>query len=217
MSVNIELVRQHFPQLREEELIEAIAAVGEVKEVKAGDLLIDTGDWVRQLPLLLSGSIKVFRDDEEGGELFLYHLHAGEACAMTLTCCLAQEQSEVRAIAEEDTEFIAIPVRYMDEWMPKYKSWRELVMQTYRMRFEELLGAIDLIAFKKLDDRLLHYLQAKVRATGNQTLSMTHQQIADEMHTAREVVSRLLKQMERRGLVRSGRNRIELVEAQVPE
>ena len=212
MSVNVELIQAHFPQLNEPELLRAIADVGEVKEVQAGDALIETGQWVRQVPLLLTGSIKVYRDDEEGGELFLYRLHGGEACAMTLTCCMAQEQSEIRAVAEEDSEFIAIPVRYMDEWMPLYRSWRELVMQTYRARFEELLATIDLIAFKKLDDRLLHFLRSRASVTGDRTIELTHQQIADELHTAREVVSRLLKQLERRGVVKVGRNRIDLLE-----
>jgi len=149
------------------------------------------------------------REDADGNELLLYYLQAGETCAMSLTCCMAFKRSEIRAIAQEDVLMLTIPVDYMEEWM-KYRDWRSFVMNTYRLRFEELLEALDSIAFLKMDERLWKYLQEKAQTLDTTEINISHQDIAYDLNSSREVISRLLKQMERKGMLNLGRNKIEL-------
>ena len=150
------------------------------------------------------------REDEGGNELMLYYLRGGETCAMSLTCCMAYKRSEIRAVAQEAVKMITIPVEYMDEWM-KFRDWRSFVMNTYRLRFEELLEALDSIAFLKMDERLLKYLNEKSNTIGSKQVQMSHQEIAVDLNSSREVISRILKQMERKGEVKLGRNKIQLL------
>jgi len=163
---------------------------------------MDIGQAINQIPLVLKGSIKILREDEEGNEIFLYYLEPGHACATSITCCMSGQRSTIRAIAEDDTEYLAIPVQYSDEWMLKYKTWKNFVMNTYAERFEELLKAIDQLAFKKMDERFSKYLH------DNSEIHISHQEIAYDLNTSREVISRLLKQLERMGSIKLGRNRI---------
>jgi CRP/FNR family transcriptional regulator len=207
----LDLVKNHFPMIREPELQEEIAEHGRYMEVEANSTLMDIGDTIRVMPMLVKGSLKVLREDEEGNELLMYYIASGQTCAMSLTCCMAHKKSAIRAVTEEPCEFIMIPTQYIDDWMRKYTGWKDFVMQTYQLRFEELLHTIDSIAFKNMDERLLAYLQEKSRVAGEQTLQMTHQDIADELNSSREVISRLLKQMEKEGHVELGRNKIALV------
>lgn len=207
----VELLQQRFPSLFQKELFEEIQQAGEIREFKAGEIIMDVGRYIQSLPLLISGSIKILRDDEEGHELFLYYLNPGDTCAMSLVCCMGNERSKIRAIAEEDTEVMLIPIKFMDEWMSAYPSWKAFVMNTYQSRLEEMLRTIDSIAFTKMDERLLKYLKAKAKATHQSVFNITHQDIAYELSTSREVISRLLKQMEKIGLIKLGRNRIELL------
>lgn len=207
----LDLVRKHYPQIAERPLQEEIAQVGKVMRFKSGEMIMDFGSYVKLVPLILEGSIKVSREDEEGNELFLYYLQPGEACSMSFTCCMMNKKSEIRTVAEEDTTIIGIPTRYMDEWMSRYASWKNFVMLSYDSRMLELIRTIDTIAFKKMDERLLGYLEKKAAANKSRTINATHQEIAYDLNASREAVSRLLKQLEKEGFLELGRNRIELL------
>jgi CRP/FNR family transcriptional regulator len=207
----LSLIRQYYPQLAERNLQEEIANEGTIMHFKAGSLIMDFGAYVKIMPLIIKGSIKVSREDEEGNELFLYYLKPGETCSMSFTCCLMDKKSEIRTVAEEDTTLIGIPTRFMDEWMSRYPSWKNFVMTSYDNRMLELVRTIDSIAFKKMDERLMDYLEQKAEANDSRTLNATHQEIAYDLNASREAVSRLLKQLEKDGIVQLGRNRIELL------
>lgn len=190
-------------------LLQEIADAARQREFAAGDVVLETGSIVRMTPLVVNGLLKVIRVDEQGNELFLYYIKEQESCAMTFTCCMQQLPSEIRITAEEDSEVILIPIDRMDQWMMKYPSWKTFVMKTIRGRFQELLRTIDQIAFQKLDDRLLHYLRLK--STSGPVISLSHQQIADDLATSRVVISRLLKKMENDGLILLYRNQIKVL------
>lgn len=205
-----ELLQEKFKNIFEKELLDELQAIGKPVNVKAGDIIMDTGQYIKSIPLLLSGSIKIIRQDDTDGEILLYYVGSNETCAMSLTCCMAHQKSRIRAIAEEDTEMITVPVEKMDEWMIKYESWKNFVMQTYNARFDELLRTIDSIAFQKVDERLENYLKSKAELTESKLLVVSHQQIAEELNSSREVISRLLKHLEKNGKIKLGRNKIEL-------
>ncbi len=207
-----QLVRENFPELTEEELIQEIVQNGRIFRAGRDEKIIDIGAYIKNMPLIIDGAIKILRQDKEGRELFLYYLQPGETCAMSLTCCLAHERSSIRAIAEEDTQLIMLPVELMDSWMTKYPSWKSFVMHTYSKRFDELLHTIDGIAFNKMDQRLWNYLLDKSTANNSRTIETTHQQIAYELNSTREVISRLLKKLEKDGKIVLGRNRIDLID-----
>ena len=202
----------HFPSLLDTDLIQGIKEHAEYREVDEGDLLMDIGTTIQSIPMILTGSVKVMREDEDGNELLLYYVQPGETCAMSLTCCMAFKRSEIRAIAQEPVSMLSIPVEFMDEWM-KFRDWRSFVMNTYRMRFEELLEALDSIAFHRMDERVLKYLQEKGNSLNTAEIHMSHQEIAVDLNSSREVISRILKQMERKNLVKLGRNKIQLLDA----
>lgn len=204
-------LQEKYAHLFEDELLEEMNQVATFKEIKAGDKLIDFGAYVRSMPLIVSGAIKVLREDENGDELLLYFVEAGETCAMTMTCCLGNTKSEVRAIAELDSKLIMLPVQKMEEWMGKYKSWRNFVLNSYQARMTELLNTIDKIAFLKMDERLLNYLEEKVKVSKDKFINSTHQEIAYELNTSRVVISRLLKRLENDGLIELQRNRIKVL------
>lgn len=202
---------EKFPDLNHPELIAGIEEFATLKETKAGEVLMDVGKYVKAIPLVVTGRLKVFREDEEGRELFLYYINPGETCAISLVCSERDRQSKIKAVAIEDTEYIAVPIRFMDEWMQQYKCWYYFVMETYRKRFEEVLNTVDSVAFHKLDERLLQYIQKNLKVQGGKTLHTTHQDIANELNTSREVISRLLKQLEKNGVVKLSRNQIEMI------
>ncbi len=204
-------LKENYTNIFEDELLEEINQVGTLKEVKEGEKLIEIGYYVRAMPLLISGVIKILREDEDGDELLLYFLERGDTCAMTLTCCLGQTKSEIRAIAEIDTTLIMIPIQKMEEWTGKYKSWRNFVFQSYHARLTEMLETIDSIAFLKMDERLVKYLQNKQKVTNDSLINSTHQEIAYELHTSRVVVSRLLKKLESLGKIELFRNSIKII------
>jgi CRP/FNR family transcriptional regulator, anaerobic regulatory protein len=204
-------LRKQFPDIYEPEAREAILEQGTEMSVKAGDMLMDIGQYIKYIPLVLSGSLKILREDKDGNELLLYYLRPGETCAMSLTCCTGDSVSSIRAVAEEDTDVIAIPVKYMDEWTQEFRSFKHFVLLTYQRRYEELLRTIDGIAFQKLDDRLVTLLKEKSNAASSKILTVTHQELAQELNSSREVISRLLKQLERIGKVKLGRNKIEIL------
>lgn len=205
------ILDQKFPTFYDSSLKDEIAKVGFVKTLKEGTHLMDVGQYVKTIPLIVDGKLKIFREDEEGNELFLYYLYPGEACAISLVCTINDRISQVRAVAMEDTQIISIPIENMDKFMMTYRSWYQFVVRTYGLRLNEMLHTIDSIAFLKMDERLLEYLEKTAKVTGSKTINDTHQNIATELNTSREVISRLLKQMERKGLVKLSRNHIEMI------
>jgi len=207
-----EILNLYFPQLKEPELLEELKGVARLKMVKNDEILIDIDEKITHLPLLYRGAIKVHREDDDGNEILLYYLEPGNTCASSLTCCMDRKISTIRAEAEEDTFYISVPIDYIDKWMLKYKSWIDFIMSTYAQRFEELLSTVDELAFKRLDDRLIHYLEDKAKVTGNNTLTVSHREIAYDLNSSREVVSRLLKQLEIMGDIELGRGKIELLQ-----
>lgn len=199
-----------FPQL-EPELIEALETVGMVKTFAAGDTLMRPGQFIKSSMLILEGMVKIYRENEDGGEFLMYYILPGEACAISFICAAKMEASQIMAKAMEDTTVLMVPIQLMDDWMSKYKSWYQFVLETYRNRFDELLVLIDNVAFHNMDERLEFYLQRHAKVKGSTIIELSHQQIADELNSSREVISRLLKKMEQRGLVSLHRNAIELI------
>ena len=194
------------------DLIDEIAEVGKFVEVPAGEILMDIGNYIKSMPLLLSGAIKVLREDEEGDELLLYYLEQGETCSVTMACCMGHTKSEIRAIAETDSTIVMVPVQKMEEWMAKYKGWRNYVFESYHNRLNELLNTVDSIAFKNLDQRLVDYLKKKVEVNNDNRIKNTHQEIAYDLHTSRVVVSRLLKKLEKMKKLDLHRNYIRVLD-----
>lgn len=207
-----QILVEQYGMIFEKELLEEMASVSVYREGKNGEMLIEIGEYIRSMPLLLKGSIKILREDSDGNELLLYYLERGDTCAFTLTCCMGNSKSGIRAIVEDPTEMLLIPVEFMDKWMVKYKSWRDFVLKSYNSRMDEMLEAIDSLAFLKLDERVMKYLRDKVMVSGDTVVSHTHQQLARELNTSRVVVSRLLKQLEKKGRIKLDRNRIELLD-----
>lgn len=211
MAISNYNLTDKFSSVFEPELLKEMEAKSKIISVKEGELIIDIGRTVTMIPLLLSGVLKVSRVDENGKELLLYYVSANQSCAMTFTCCMQQYPSEVRAVAESDVEFIAIPIGVMDEWLMKYPTWKSFVMRTVRSRFNELLNTIDQLAFQKLDERLVNYLVDKSNATGSTIINLSHEEIANDVASSREVISRLLKKLENEGKVLLYRNQIKLL------
>ena len=207
-----DILDQAYSYIFEEALLDEIAKVAIYKEFKADDYLIEIGDYIKTMPLLLTGAIKILREDENGDELLLYFLERGDTCAMTLTCCMGQSKSRIRAIAETDGAMLMIPVEKMEEWLTKYKTWRNFVFDSYNVRLNEMLEAIDTLAFMNLDERLYKYLTDKAKVIGDTEIKNTHQEIAYEMHTSRVVISRLLKALELQGKIKLYRNKIEILQ-----
>lgn len=204
-------IQENFPILTNQDLVEEIMKVGSLHELDEGEILIDINQHIKNLPLLVKGSVKIIREDDDGKEVFLYYVDAGNTCAATLTCCMDQKSSNIRAIVEEKAIFISIPFEYMDRWMEKYKCWREFILTTYSIRFDEMLRAVDQLAFKKMDERIENYLKEKSKLLDSDIIKISHQQIAYDLNTSREVVSRILKQMEKEGLVKISRGQLELL------
>lgn len=206
-----QLVTDSFGFLFEPELLEEIISVGKAYHVATGELFMDIGQAITHIPLLIEGNVKIMRENAEGHELLLYFLERGDTCAMSLSCCMGNKKSDIRAIAEEDTTLIMIPVEHMDKWLQKYRSWRNFIFDSYQIRLNELMETLDSVAFLRMDERLLKYLNDKVKITGSTTLNSTHQDIASDMNTSRVVISRLMKQLEKQGKVKIGRNKLEVL------
>jgi CRP/FNR family transcriptional regulator len=204
-------ISQGFDNLFEPDLIREIMQFGEIKSFSEGELIMDYGKYIRFMPLIVHGTIKVLKKDEMGKEILLYYLSANESCSMAYSCCMEAKKSEVKAIAEEDSQIIAVPHVKLDEWLCKYPSWKNYIMRSFNERFMELLRSIENIAFHKLDDRLLHYLREKQKHTESAVIKASHNQIADELATSRVVISRLLKQLENEGKIILYRNELKII------
>lgn len=197
--------------LFESDLLDEIQRVGIHKKVPKGALMIDIGESIRYIPLILDGVIKIVREDDSGGELLLYFVEFGNTCAMTLNCCLDSSKSEISALCESDVSLIMIPVNLMDLWLTRYKSWRTFIFDNFQSRLNEMLKTIDALTFLKLDDRLRNYLEGKFKHSNENKLHITHLEIANDLNSSRVVISRLLKQMENEGHIKLGRNTISLL------
>ena len=206
MSNNTGSVAMFEPALMKE-----MQEFGEIRHFKEGDIIMDYGKYIRMMPLIRKGTIKVFRKDENGKEILLYYLSSNESCSMAYSCCVEAKKSEVKAIAEDAVELMAIPHKKLDEWLCKYPSWKNYIMRSFNERFLELLKSIETIAFHKLDERLIGYLKEKQRLSGSSVIKASHTQIADELATSRVVVSRLLKQLENDGKILLYRNELKLL------
>jgi CRP/FNR family transcriptional regulator len=206
-----ELLHQIYGSLFEEALLNEIEQVATVKEFNEGDVIIDFGDKILKMPLLLSGAIKILREDFDEGELLLYFIEKGDTCSMSMTCCIGDTKSEIKAVAETNGKVVMIPVMYMELWLGKYKSWRNYVFNSYNNRLKEMLNAIDSLAFMNMDERLINYLIEKSKINGSREINTTHQDIAYDLNTSRVVISRLLKALEKEGKIKLHRAHIEIL------
>lgn len=203
-------LQQHYGYLFEDALLAEIDAVGMYKNIPQGKTIMDIGEPITHMPLLLNGAIKILREDDEGDELLIYFLEKGDTCAMTFSCGMGKNKSEIRAITESDTELLLIPVENMEVWM-QYKSWQQFIVDSYHTRMMELLETVDTLAFMRLDERLLKHLQDKAKVTHDDTIHTTHQDIAYDLHTSRVVISRLLKKLEKEGKLEMQRTHIKVL------
>ncbi|SRR6266496_3600671 len=209
-----EEIKKNFPSF-DSNLAEEIAKKSEIKKFRQGDLLMKTGQNMRSTMLLLSGLIKIFREDEDGNEFFMYYLQPGQACALSMICATKHETSQIMAKAAEDTEVIAMPIEYMDSLMLNYKNWYYFVLETYRSRFEELLQTIDHIAFRNMDERLMFYLKRQQQTLKTNILQISNTEIAQELNSSREVISRLMKKLSDKGFIKLMRNHIEIINLEI--
>jgi len=204
-----QLIADSLGYILEEGLIDEMSDVARIREVATDEIIVHVGDELLMIPIVISGSIKVSREDESGNELLLYYIEGGDTCAMTLQCCVRKVDSQIKATAMESSLLLMFSVEKMEKWMDKYKSWREYIMSSYHSRLMELMETIDAMAFMRLDERLLKYLTDQVKLLGSLEITHTHQQIADDLHSSRVVISRLLKQLENKGIIQIFRNKIQ--------
>jgi len=209
--MNKELLLKKFNNIFDEQLIDTILKVGIVKHFKKEDIIIDLGQDLIYIPLLIEGNIKILREDNKGQDLLLYVLESGDTCAMSLTCCMQKSNSKIRAVADKNSTIIMIPASYMTEWFSNNDGWRNFILQSYQIRFNEMLETIDTLAFMKMDERLFKYLVDQVKLNASNILNVTHQKISEDLHTSRVVISRLLKQLEIENKIKIGRNKIEIL------
>ena len=205
--MNLDTLKNIF----EPALLMEMQQFGKWQSFKEGDLIMDYGKYIRMMPIILKGTVKVSRLNENGNEILLYYLSSNDSCSMAYSCCVEAKKSEIKAIAEDDVELIAIPHEKLDEWLCKYSSWKNYIMRSFNERFIELLKSIESIAFHKLDERLIGYLKEKQRLSGSSVIKVSHYLIADELATSRVVISRLLKQLENDRKIILYRNEIKLM------
>ncbi len=208
----IQELKNYYGYLFEDDLLKEINNIAIHKSFKANTTIIDVNSYITSIPLLLNGAIKILREDKEGDELVLYYIERGDTCAMTLSCCSGLTKSKIKAIAETDIELLMIPKEKMSEWLSKYKTWQEFILQSYHSRLDEFIEAVDTIAFLNMDQRLFKYLKDKAMVTNNDEITGTHQQIANDLNTSRVVISRLLKALEKDGKIKLQRNQIKVLE-----
>ena len=206
-----EKISKTYPSLFEDDLLNEFENLGELIDFKVNDILIDLNQTIKSMPILLSGAIKILREDYEDGELLLYFLEKGDTCAMTMSCCLGDKQSKIRAVAETDGQLVMIPIGRMDQWLANYPSWRQFIFDSYNNRMEEMLAAIDNLAFNDMNQRLKKYLLDVASINKGKVINKTHQEIAYELNTSRVVISRLLKALEKESFLQLNRNVITIL------
>ena len=203
---------EQFQHLFDDYIIEDMSKYGTLKHYKPSDIILDLGQDLTHVPLLLHGNIKVLREDDDGHELLLYVLESGDTCSMSLTCCMSKSKSKIRAVADKESTVIMIPNQKMTDWFNTNESWRNFILQSYQIRFNEMLETIDTLAFMKMDERLFKYLTDQVKLNASHIISKTHQDIAEDLNTSRVVISRILKQLENEKKIILSRNKIEVLD-----
>lgn len=206
----LSIPKQLIPQI-DDTLRSELQSKGHLKQFEAGDVILKENANIKAIPIILSGTLKVSREDQAGKEILLYYVKPGESCVMSFFGGLHHDTSKIKAVAEESTEILFISTEDSNEWVRKYPAWIDFIFYVYHKRFEELLEVVNEIAFQKIDERIIHLLNKKASINGHKEVITTHQQIADELGTSREVVSRLLKQMEGEGKILLSRNKITLL------
>ena len=201
-----DILRKALPNLTDPKLLDRLLEKGQFSTFEPGKTLMEPGQFVKAVPLVLDGSIKIMRVYEDGKELFLYYLETGETCALSLTCCSAARPSQIKAVVEEQVSLLFIPIQIHEQLVDEFKQWKDFVSTTYQHRFQEMLTVLDAVAFKRMDERLMNYIVTKMKQLKSNELHTTHQEIANELGTAREVISRLLKQLEKKKWIELGRN-----------
>jgi CRP/FNR family transcriptional regulator len=204
------ILKSLFPSISSA-LLEEIAGHAVSKSFVNGDVIMRTGQYITNTVMIVKVRIKIYREDEDGGEFFMYYLLPGQACAVSMICAIKNEKSQIMAKVVEDVDLIMVPLSLMDKWMMQHRSWYEFVIDTYRSRFEEVLQVVNSIAFRAMDERLEFYIKRHLDACGCNDLKLSHQDIATELNTSREVISRLLKKLEQQGKLKLHRNHIEII------
>lgn len=205
------IIKSKYKNTFEDKLLDELIEISTIKSFQEGDILMEIGEYIKKIPLLLEGAIKIIREDMKEGEIVLYYIEQGDTCAMTLTCCYGETKSQVRSIAEKDGSMVLIPISKMDEWLIKYKSWRYFVLNSYNSRMNEMLTAIDSLAFMNMEERLYKLLQEKAKIYNSRFINNTHLELAEELNTSRVVISRILKTLENQNIIKLNRKYIELL------
>ena len=201
----------NLKDILQSDLVKEIENSGNLKHFEAGDTIVNMDSYIKHIPVVISGSMKVIRTEVDGREILLYYLTPGESCIVSILAGMKNETSKIKAIVEEDAEIMLIPADKAKEWVRKYPEWTDFIFNLYQKRFEELLEVVNSVAFQKIDTRLLHLIKQKTQLYQSKEISVTHQQLADELGITREATSRVLKQMEKENLLILSRNKIELL------
>lgn len=209
-TMTVAEISRHFPML-EPELVQEMVEVADLKTFAPGETLMRTGQNIRSAVLVLDGLVKIYREDDQGSEFFMYYLDAGKACAISLVCALGRETSGLMAKAVNESTVLTIPVQYVDTWMGKYKSWAQFALSSYRERFDELLQTIDHVAFRNMDERLLFYLKRHQEKFKTSIVTVSFTEIAQDLNSSREVISRLMKKLSDKGVIQLHRSHVEIV------
>jgi len=204
-------LKKLFGNVFEEDLIQEIAKVGTLKEIPEDFMMIDIGEKIKGVPLMVSGAIKISRENENGEELLLYYLEEGDSCTLTFAWEMGETKSKIRAVSELPSKLIMVPIQRIRDWESKYPSWRRFLFRSYQIRMDELIDTLDSLAFDGLEKRLMDYMVEKKRVNGKNELLITHQNIALELHSSRVVISRLLKKLEQTGKIQLKRNKIIII------
>lgn len=204
----LDLLKAHLGYILEDSLLEEMAQVAKVRETAADEIVVNVGDHLQMIPIVIEGSIKISRENDNGEELLLYYIEGGDTCAMSLQCCTRKIDSQIKATAMEPSLLLMFPSEKMEHWLDQYKSWRRYILDSYHTRMLELMESIDAIAFMNLDQRLLKYLSDQAKILGSLEINLTHQQVADDLHSSRVVISKLLKQLEVKGELKLLRHKI---------
>lgn len=204
----LKMLQDHLGYVLEDALLNEMAAVAKLRETATDEIIVHVGDHLQMIPIVIEGSIKISREKEDGEEILLYYIEGGDTCAMSLQCCTRKIDSQIKATSMEPSLLLMFPSEYMERWLDQYKTWRQFIMDSYHTRMLELMESIDAIAFMNLDQRLLKYLSDQAKILGSLEIHLTHQQVADDLHSSRVVISRLLKQLETKGEIKLARNKI---------
>ena len=205
---------KHFPTL-EKGLLSEIIKAADIKTIPKDEVIVRSGQNIRSAILVITGLVKIFREDDDGNEYFMYYLDEGKACAISLVCALGTGTSGVRARAVTEATILIVPPHYVDEWIGRYKSWAQFAINSYRERFEELLQIIDHIAFRNMDERLVFYLRRHQEKLGSSIVATSFTEIAQELNSSREVISRLMKKLSEKGVVKLHGSHIEIVDLEM--